>query len=361
MAKAEDYKCPCCGAAIAFDTKAQKLKCPSCGTEFEVADLQTYYTAIEDVPEDSMEWEASDGEELKEEEKQGLHSYLCNSCGGEIVTDANTVATTCPFCGSNMVLSDKVSGKLKPDLVVPFKYDKKAAKEALKNHYKGKKLLPRVFKDENHIDEIKGVYVPFWLFDASADGTASYRATRLRSWSDHDFEYTETQYFHVVRDGKMDFQAVPVDGSEKIANDLMESIEPFNLKDAVDFNTAYLAGYFADRYDVDVKSCEPRANERIKKSMEGELRRTVKGYATVNPTSQNVRLTGGRARYALLPVWLLTTRWKGETYTFAMNGQTGRFVGDLPSDEGLKAKYFIGGGAIGAAIALAIQAAIFFL
>lgn len=361
MAKVEEYKCPCCGATIAFDSKAQKLKCPSCGTEFAVDDLQKYYTALDEVGEDSMEWEASDGQELKDEEKQGLHSYLCNSCGGEIVTDESTVATTCPFCGSNMVLSDKVSGKLKPDLVVPFKFDKKQAKQALMKHYKGKKLLPRVFKDQNHIDEIKGVYLPFWLFDASADGNASYRTTRLRHWSDGEYEYTETQYFHVVRDGKMAFQAVPVDGSERIANDLMESIEPFSLKDAVDFNTAYLAGYFADRYDVDSRSCEPRANERIRKSMEEELFRTVMGYATVMPISQNTRLSGARVRYALLPVWLLTTRWKGQTYTFAMNGQTGKFVGDLPSDKSLVTRYFLGGGLVGAAIALAVQAAIFFL
>ena len=70
----------------------------------------------------------------------------------------------------------QVSGALKPDYVIPFKIDKKAAKEALQRHYKGKKLLPKIFKKENHIDEIKGVYVPFWLFDADADADIRYKA-----------------------------------------------------------------------------------------------------------------------------------------------------------------------------------------
>ena len=221
----------------------------------------------------------------------------------------------------------------------------------MKKHYSGKKLLPKVFKDENHIDEIRGVYVPFWLFDADADAHIRYKATRVRAWSDSDYNYTETSFFSVVRGGSIGFQRVPVDGSSKMPDDLMESIEPFYFDDAVDFHTAYLAGYLADKYDVDAEASVERANERIKNSTADAFAQTVQGYATVTPEASGIHLQNGRAKYALYPVWLLNTTWKGKKYTFAMNGQTGKFVGDLPLDKGAYKKWLFGlAGIVGAAV-----------
>ena len=127
-------------------------------------------------------------------------------------------------------------------------------------------MLPKVFKDQNHIDEVKGVYVPFWLFDADADAPVRYKATRVRSWSDSNYNYTVTSHYAVIRGGNIGFERVPVDGSTKMADNLMESIEPFDFSDAVDFQTAYLTGYLADRYDVDAQQSIDRANQRIKQS-----------------------------------------------------------------------------------------------
>lgn len=347
----QEYKCPCCGGAIAFDSTLQKLKCPYCDTEFEVETLENYGKELESEPDDSMNWETSAGGDWQEGEAEGLRSYVCKSCGGEIVADDTTAATSCPFCGNPVVMSGQVSGYLKPDYVIPFKLDKKAAKEALKKHYSGKKLLPKVFKDENHIDEIRGVYVPFWLFDADADAHIRYKATRVRVWSDRDYNYTETAFFSVVRGGNIGFQRVPVDGSSKMPDDLMESIEPFYFEDAVDFHTAYLAGYLADKYDVDAEASVERANERIKSSTADAFAQTVQGYATVTPEASGIHLQNGRAKYALYPVWLLNTTWKGKKYTFAMNGQTGKFVGDLPLDKGAYKKWLFGlAGIVGAAV-----------
>ena len=347
----QEYKCPCCGGAIAFDSTLQKLKCPYCDTEFDIETLENYGKELESEPDDSMNWETSAGGDWQEGEAEGLRSYVCKSCGGEIVADDTTAATSCPFCGNPVVMSGQVSGYLKPDYVIPFKLDKKAAKEALKKHYSGKKLLPKVFKDENHIDEIRGVYVPFWLFDADADAHIRYRATRVRVWSDRDYNYTETAFFSVVRGGSIGFQRVPVDGSSKMPDDMMESIEPFYFEDAVDFHTAYLAGYLADKYDVDAEASVERANERIKNSTADAFAQTVQGYATVTPEASGIHLQNGRAKYALYPVWLLNTTWKGKKYTFAMNGQTGKFVGDLPLDKGAYKKWLFGlAGIVGAAV-----------
>ena len=280
-----------------------------------------------------------------------MRTYVCNTCGGQIVGDESTGATECPFCGNPVVMTGAFAGDLKPDLVIPFKLDKKAAMAALKKHYGGKKLLPKVFKDENRIKEVKGIYVPFWLFSADADGFARYKATRVRSWSDSNYYYTETSHFNVVRAGSMGFDNVPVDGSTKMDDALMEAIEPFDLSQAVDFQTAYLAGYLADRYDVDSQASITRANDRIKRSTEQSLASTVHGYSSVTPVNTNIKLENGSAKYALYPVWILNTLWNGQNYVFAMNGQTGKMVGDLPMDKGLFWKWFLGtAGAVAAAI-----------
>lgn len=355
MAVLQEFKCPCCDGAIEFDSASQKMKCPYCDTEFDVETLKSYGNDLKEETGDEMNWENAPGEQWQVDETTGLRTYVCESCGGEIVGDENMAATACPFCDNPVVLKGQFAGDLKPDLVIPFKLDKKAAKEALKKHYMGKKLLPKVFKDENHLDEVKGVYVPFWLFDADAQASIRYKATRVRSWSDSRYYYTETQHYHVSRGGTLGFAAVPVDGSTKLEDALMESIEPFDLKDAVDFNTGYLAGYMADKYDVDANQSIQRANQRIKKSTEDAFAATATGYSTLVPVSSGVQLKNGKARYALYPVWLLNTTWNGKKYTFAMNGQTGKMVGDLPLDKAAYTRWLFGIAGISSAVCFAIS------
>jgi len=342
MAGLQEYKCPCCGGAIAFDSTIQKMKCPFCDTEFEMDTLAEYDRELQNDQEDQMEWEVSASPQWQEGEAEGLRIYVCESCGGEIVGDANTAATACPYCGNPVVMMGQFSGALRPDYVIPFKLDKRAAKEALDKHYKGKPFLPKVFQNQNHIDEVKGIYVPFWLFDADAQASIRYRATKVRTWSDNNYYYTKTSHYAVVRGGNISFECVPVDGSSKMADDLMESIEPFDFSGAVDFQTAYLAGYLADKYDVDADHSIERANERVRKSTQDSFGKTVQGYASVVPESTNIRLQNGRAKYALYPVWILNTTWNGTNYTFAMNGQTGKLVGDLPVDKGLYMRWLFG-------------------
>lgn len=320
--------------------------------------LAGYDADLQNDAADDMQWETAAGGEWASGETDGLRSYVCKSCGGEIVGDENTAATSCPFCGNPVVMMGQFSGALKPDLVIPFKLDKKAAKQKLAEHISGKRLLPKTFKDQNHIDEIKGVYVPFWLFDTDVNAQVRYRATRVRTWSDSNYNYTETQHFSAFRGGGIGFAGVPVDGSSKMPDDLMESIEPFDLSDAVDFQTAYLAGYLADKYDVDAEQSIERGNERVKRSTEAAFAATLEGYSTVVPENSNIQLHGGKAKYALYPVWLLNTTWNGNKYTFAMNGQTGKFVGDLPIDSAAARKWTLG---LTAALGVAAYAAAWLL
>lgn len=334
MAVLQEYKCPCCDGAIEFSAQLQKMKCPYCDTEFDVDTLEAYGAELNNQPQENMTWDTSAGGEWTEGESEGLRVYCCNTCGGEIVADSTTGATECPFCGNPVIMTGQFAGLLKPDLVIPFQVDKKGAIAALQRLYKGKALLPKVFKDQNHIKDVKGLYVPVWLYDTDADAYVRYKATRVRMWSDSQYDYTETSHFAVTRAGNIGFENVPVDGSSKMDNTLMESLEPFHLRDAVDFQTAYLSGYLADKYDVDAQTSIERANQRIKQSTEDAFAATVQGYTSVIPVNTTINLQNGRARYALFPVWILNTQWKGQNFTFGINGQTGKIAGNLPMDKG---------------------------
>ena len=360
MSETIDYKCPACGGSMEFDSSTQKMKCPFCDTTMDVSEFQSKDQDLDkDAPQQNGgEWSSSNNEG-SEEETENMSVFVCESCGGEVIGDENTGATSCPYCGNAVVMKGRFQGALKPDFIIPFKVDKKMAQEKYREHIKGKFLLPKEFKTQNHIDEIKGVYVPFWLYDSKIHASANFTAEKIRRWSDSSYNYTETSYFDIYREGNMAFNNIPCDGSSKMDDDLMESIEPFDFSEAVPFQTAYLAGYLADKYDVDEKDNEKRANDRTFQSALDVLENTFKGYYTVvhspsihdnekkgnggipskvlNMLSGNrgakFNITEGIVKYALYPVWMLSSTYKGEKYTFAMNGQTGKFVGNLPADK----------------------------
>ena len=347
--------CPACDAELFCGAGQREASCPRCGAEFEVAALKAFAERQAETKEGNMTWNTRAGETWVQDEADGLRVYSCHTCGGEIIADETTGATACPYCGNPVVLSGHFSGDLKPDLVIPFKLDKKAAIAALNNHYKGKVLLPNVFKDQNRIEEVKGLYVPVWLFDADADADVHYRASRVHFWSDSEYDYTETSHFAVFRSGGIGFENVPVDGSTKMDNTLMESIEPFDISEAVPFQAAYLPGYLADKYDVGADASVERANERIRQSVEEAFISTVHGYSSVTPVRTAIDLENSRARYALYPVWLLNTQWNGQKFTFGVNGQTGKTAGDLPMDKGKFWSWFLGVSGVVAAVSFAVS------
>ena len=212
----------------------------------------------------------------------------------------------------------------------------------LKKHYQKKPLLPKAFSAQNHIEQIQGVYVPFWLFSGSAEGDVTYKCTRSMTRREGDYDVTDTQHYLVRRAGSVTFEKIPVDASSKMPDENMDSIEPFDYQALKPFSNAYLPGFLADQYDVSVEQSASRADTRCKANCESALRSTVTGYTTCTPETQTVRIRRGQVQYALLPVWMLHTKWKGKDYLFSMNGQTGKLTGDLPVSWGRFWAYFAG-------------------
>jgi DNA-directed RNA polymerase subunit RPC12/RpoP len=356
----KEYKCPNCGGAVKFDSGIQKMKCPYCDAEFEIAALADYQKQMAKPETERYVLDASKAVSAwKESELGDLSTGSCPSCGAELIGDKNTIATVCPCCGNTQIIQKRVQGLLKPEYVIPFQLDHKAAKEALIQFYKGKKLLPDVFSSENRVNSIQGLYVPFWLFDAKAQGRVSYKATKVSTWSDSSYDYTKTDYYSVQREGSLGFEKISVDGSEKMDDAYMDAIEPFDYGKLKNFQTAYLSGYIAEKYDVGIEASKERAIKRMKNTFESQFRSSVTGYTSVTKERSAINVEDGKITYSLFPVWILNTKYKNANYQFIMNGQSGLIVGRLPIDKGKVLKYrllyMFGSGAIFSLIILLLQ------
>ncbi len=324
-----EYKCPCCGAGLIFGEKSQKLTCEYCDNTFDIDTIKAFHDS-ETQGKEEFTWEPSEKPQWNEAETEELRAFQCPSCAGEIVTDANTAATFCPYCGNPSIMPSRLSGSLKPDAIVPFQTSKEDAKTAFLKLCKGKPLLPKEFTQEQRLEKITGMYVPFWLYDCQGDFTGSYQATRIHTWSDSQYRYTKTDHFLLRREAAAEFTGIPMDGSQKMEDAFMESIEPYDYGQMMPFDMAYLSGFFADKYDVPSETGESRIRERVDQSIQDQLQGTLLGYATVVPTSKQLNVRHSKARYVLLPVWMLNTKYKDNIYTFAMNGQTGKMTGAFP-------------------------------
>ena len=357
-----NYQCPACTGPLHYSAKSGKLECDYCGSSFDVADIEALYAHKEaeaaaakqaaDAKADAAAaaeaeaaqaaaqsgnvggWDTSGLSSDWGADADGLRVYGCPSCGAELICDESTAATSCPYCGNPTVVPGQFSGALRPDFILPFRLTKDDAVQALRAHYKGKPFLPKSFTSANHIEQIQGVYVPFWLFDGGAEGEVDYKAANSRTYKDDDYEITETDHYDVHRGGSIAFEKIPVDASSKMPDDHMDSIEPFDYTQLQPFSTAYLPGYLADKYDVSVDDSRDRADVRCRETLAQALRDTVTGYGTCIPEHEDISLRRGKVHYALLPVWMLSTKWNGQDFLFAMNGQTGKLVGDLPTDRG---------------------------
>lgn len=324
-----EYKCPCCNAGLVFESGIQQLKCEYCDNTFELDAVQAYNES-EAPKTDAFQWDQPQSEEWSQKDQQNIRAFQCPSCGGEIVTDETTAATFCPFCDNPTIMPSRVGGGIKPDAVLPFQCDKDAAKAAFLKLCKGKALLPKGFTAEQRLEKITGMYVPVWLYNCDAEYDGNYKATRVRSWSDSRYNYTKTDHYLLRRRARASFDGIPMDASSKMEDIFMESIEPFDYGKLEAFDTAYLTGYLADKYDVESEQGKDRIRQRVEQSMSDALQDSMLGYTTVVPTNRRIDVQHSKAKYVLLPVWMLNTSYRGKIYTFLMNGQTGKMTGTLP-------------------------------
>ena len=322
MNNAIDHKCPNCAAVLKFNPHGGNWKCEYCKSEFNLEQLNSYE------------------EKNKQEEKEvkgiisedGFDVYTCNNCGASIVVDPNVSTTSCVYCKNTAILKDKLHGDFNPNYVIPFRYTKEDAIAAFKKLGKGKPLMPKAFNIKKNIKEISGVYIPFWLYDFDAAGEINADCKRITTWRSGNYRYTKTDTYLATRGGNMQFEKVPVDGSKRFPNDVMNSIEPFDYNDLKKFDYSYLSGFLSEKYDMASDEVINEAINRAKNTFIDEMKKDIRGYNTVIPTTNSINLNNTKKLYVLLPVWMLNVKYKDKIHTIAMNGQTGKMVGNIPID-----------------------------
>ncbi len=322
--EALEYKCPACGANIKYNPKINKWKCEYCKSEFDLETLTNKNKTAQKNKKNQKE---------PTDNFKDYISYKCESCGAEIVADNETTATFCVYCGNTAILKSKLSNKFTPSKIIPFKTEKEAALEAFKNLSKGRPLMPKDFNSPSNIEKIRGIYIPFWLYDININGNIEVLGKQISHWSIGDTHYTKTSKYNVIRGGKMDFYNVPIDGSTRFDNDIMNTLEPFNYEEMKPYNHAYLSGFYAEKYDIEGESLFQEVSSRAISSAEKLLLEEIKNYDIKTLSKNSLTAKEIKKEYALLPVWMVNVKYKNKMYIFAMNGQTGEFIGDIPLDK----------------------------
>ena len=320
MAKgAMAMECPCCGGEMKFDPTIDKLKCIYCDSAFTAEEVEKLF---EEKQQKAAEQSAASAENGGTDD---MDSYTCSNCGAELMTDANTAVIRCPYCGNNTVAPSQFEGNLRPEMIIPFGFTKDQLIANYNAYYSKKWFVSNAFKNNNEIEEIQGVYVPFWMYSGKADIEAEYKG-RNETVSGK----TKTiKYYNVKREGTIDFENVPADASKRMPDALMDSIEPYNFDGFKKFSITYLPGFLAERYDVTAEENKPRTDERVKNTLSSKTKNTAK-YDFVDTEYEKINVSYESEKYAMLPVWYFTTKCGDKNYSFAMNGQTGKMTGDMP-------------------------------
>ncbi len=317
-----DEKCLNCGATIHYKPLLDKFRCDYCRSEFTLEDIKKY--------KEKHHQEVNLNEKSKLEE---VDAYYCNNCGASIITLNNTSSTKCVYCKSNAIIKNRLTGLFKPDSLILFQKTKEDAIDAFKKICQGRPLLPKDFNNINNIKEMEGLYVPFWLYDLKNDCYLQADCTRIKTWSDSNYIYTKTSFYKVERGGSLSFYNVPNDAATRFDDEIMNAIEPFNFNNLKKFETSYLAGFLAEKYDEEKNKVFAKVQKRIENDSTNYLRGQITSYQTVNVLDNKNLVSKEKIKYVLLPVWVLNIKYQDKVYHFAMNGETGKLVGEIPVDK----------------------------
>lgn len=296
--------------------------CIYCGSKYSLEEMKKYKNA-------SSEEANSASNSTKSVKTEVLDSYHCDSCGAEILASENTTATFCVYCGNTAILKNRIVDSRVPDLIIPFKNVKEDAVVAFRNIVKKRPLVPKDFKREENIQKITGVYIPFWAYDFLVDGTISFDAKDVTTWSDYNYQYTKTSRYLSTLRGRMEFEKVLADASSRFSDELMDSLEPFQYDELTSYNHAYLSGFLSEKYDVALDDALTRAQQRTMNTSVSLVQEQVR-HQMKTVTNNQLVPKNEHCHYMLLPVWMVNIKYRDKMYTFAMNGQTGKIVGDLP-------------------------------
>ncbi|MBR5066193.1 MAG: hypothetical protein IKX08_00950 [Lachnospiraceae bacterium] len=357
-------RCANCGGVLEYSAELNKMVCSFCGSSYTIEELNEIEKAkeaeIENITQKPAETAPSNSDnrivkgstiftfknstdfssdevgdwntilkkknEEKAKEESRMHASVkmqimrCTSCGAELAVNGVETSTFCAYCGQATVVSDRVDDYLKPDYIIPFKVTRDEAEKTIRMHLNKGFFVPKGIKNFE-VEKIRGIYVPFWLFDMQYSDRQFYKYTKKQGKS----SVTRYEYF----EAKTVFKQLTLDASLNLNDDSSARLEPYDMRQLQEFDIAYLSGYYSDRFDVGFADSTGNAvlragelfNEEVQREMKHKGAKLVK-----NDPDFNVWKTD----YALLPAWFLSFKYDDKPYTILVNGQTGKMVGAVP-------------------------------
>lgn len=335
IAAKEKHACPACGAQAEWNPAKQLLVCPFCGAESpyegykqggKVEELDLL-KMLRELPAEQRGWDTD------------RRSVQCQSCKAVMVFDPAKVGKNCEFCGSPALVDyQELQSPIRPQSLLPFKLSQNDIRDRMKRWYGARWFAPNALKQKALVDELHGLYVPYWTFDAQAhcdwEAEAGHYYYTTESYTDSQGRTQTRQVQHTrweYASGAIDhfFDDEPVPATHGVDPTLLKQVEPFPTNEVVPYDTAFLSGFVVERYQIKLDEAANEAQAEMHNELESLCAAQIPGDTyrnlQISPTYANQTF-----KHTLLPVWLLSYTYGAKTFQVVANGYTGEIAGNYP-------------------------------
>ncbi len=326
-------KCSACGGYMHYSPAEENLKCLYCGN---ITELDK--TAAEIKENDFLYWKDR-ADESAEEETIEISEIKCRQCGAVTTLPENISGAKCAFCGTPLIMDEtSVRRFWQPEYLLPFKVTEKAAKGSFRKWLGKKWFLPSKLKKDNvSTDSFKGVYLPFWTYDATTysnySGQRGIKRTEVsRNAKGEEVRRTVTDWFPASGNVHVSFDDIVVPASKSLPDSIMNQLTNWDMMNCVKFRKEFLAGFLTEIYQRDFRESISDAKKKMERVIEDNIRADIGGdeqRITFRKTDYNKL----KFKHLLLPAWVSAFRFQNKVYQFVINGRTGKVYGQYPKDK----------------------------
>lgn len=347
-------RCPKCGSTdVRLRASTGMLVCLFCRNEWHEARVEEEFGLGEGIDELEGTVIATGAADIQADAADML-TFKCEACGAEVVVDtAHALNARCHWCRHTLNVNQQIPNGAVPDAVLPFRLTKEEAVEKIREFASSRRLFAhRRFKKEFVPENVLGVYLPYLVIDARAESQYWGRGEiETRRWTETtgsgDNKRTTTYYaadvYQVMRQVSFTVDDLTVEGSSERAqfgtsntNNIVNTILPFDTKNAVKWNASYLVGFTSEKRDLNVEAVQPVLEDQLlsigRSQVHGSLGRFDRG---VRWEQEKVDVGGSRWVSMYLPVWLYSYQQEsnGLLHYIAVNARTGETMGSIPVSQ----------------------------
>jgi ribosomal protein S27E len=324
----QKFNCPACGAEANWNPSKQALVCPFCGTvspakltslggeaRIEEHDL---VAALRAIPDTSRGWQAP------------KTSVRCQSCQAISVFDHDVVGHRCAFCGSTALIPyEETKDPFRPESLLPLKISESQARDLIRRWYGRQWLAPNNLNAKALTDTVKGIYLPYWTFDANADARWSADAGTYYYVVENNKRVQRVQWTPASGELSHAFDDELVCASVGVDSGKLRRVEPFPTASLVPFDAGYLAGWTVERYQIDLVAAAERSRQEMTAKLRSMCSQQVPGDTQRNLVV-DAKFHEQTFKHILAPIWLMTYVYGTRSFQVVVNGVTGKTAGSRP-------------------------------